>query len=38
LSVINEYPKGRKDIFTKVAKNEEERQQINLFVRSELEK
>ncbi|MDD3793703.1 MAG: DUF559 domain-containing protein [Candidatus Gracilibacteria bacterium] len=38
LSVINEYPKGRKDIFTKVAKNEEERQQIILFVRSELEK
>lgn len=38
LSVINEYPKGRKDIFTKVAKNEEERQQINLFVRNELEK
>lgn len=38
LSIINEYPKGRKDIFTKVAKNEEERQQINLFVRSELEK
>lgn len=38
LSVINEYPKGRKDIFTKVAKNEEERQQIILFVRNELEK
>lgn len=38
LSIINEYPKGRKDIFTKVAKNEEERQQIILFVRSELEK
>ncbi|MDD2907156.1 MAG: DUF559 domain-containing protein [Candidatus Gracilibacteria bacterium] len=38
LSIINEYPKGRKDIFTKVAKNEEERQQIELFVRSEVEK
>lgn len=38
LSVINQYPKGRKDIFTKVAKNEEERQQIQLFIRSELEK
>jgi ATP-dependent DNA helicase RecG len=38
LSVINEYPKGRKDIFTKVAKNEAERQQIELFIRNELEK
>lgn len=38
LSVISEYPKWRKTIFTKVAKNEEERRQIELFVRSELEK
>ncbi len=38
LSIINEYPKWRKDIFTKVAKNDEERQQIELFIRSELEK
>jgi ATP-dependent DNA helicase RecG len=38
LSVISEYPKGRKEIFTKVAKNEEERWQIELFVRSEIEK
>lgn len=38
LSIISEYPKGRKEIFTRVAKNDEERQQIELFVRSELEK
>lgn len=38
LSVINQYPKWRKEIFTKVWKNEEERQQIELFIRSELEK
>lgn len=38
LSVIAEYPKWRKDIFTKVAKNEEERRQIELFIRSEIEK
>ncbi|MCP4523663.1 MAG: ATP-dependent DNA helicase RecG [Candidatus Gracilibacteria bacterium] len=38
LSIISEYPKGRKDIFTKVAKNDAEREQIELFVRSELEK
>ena len=38
LSVISEYPKWRKEIFTRVAKNENERQQIELFVRSEIEK
>ena len=38
LSVISEYPKWRKEIFTKVAKNEAERNQIELFVRSEIEK
>ena len=38
LSIINEYPKWRKEIFTKVAKNDNERQQIELFVRSEIEK
>jgi ATP-dependent DNA helicase RecG len=38
LSIISEYPKGRKEIFTKVAKNDEERRQIELFVRSEIEK
>ncbi len=38
LSIISEYPKWRKEIFTRVAKNDEERQQIELFVRSELEK
>lgn len=38
LSVISEYPKWRKEIFTRVAKNDEERQQIELFVKSELEK
>ncbi len=38
LSVISEYPKWRKDIFTKVAKNERQRNEIELFLRSELEK
>lgn len=38
LSVISEYPKWRKEIFTKVAKNEEERLQIESFVRAEVEK
>ncbi|NDK09448.1 ATP-dependent DNA helicase RecG [Candidatus Gracilibacteria bacterium] len=38
LSIISEYPKGRKLIHTKVAKNDAERRQIELFVRSELEK
>ena len=38
LSIISEYPKWRKKIFTKVAKNEKERGQIELFVRAEIEK
>lgn len=38
LSIISEYPKWRKEIFTKVAKNDNERNQIELFVRNELEK
>ena len=38
LSIINEYPKWRKEIFTKVARNDTERKQIELFVRNELEK
>ncbi len=38
LSVINEYPKGRKEIFTKVASTEKARRQVELFIRSELEK
>ncbi|RKW21854.1 ATP-dependent DNA helicase RecG [Candidatus Gracilibacteria bacterium] len=38
LSIISEYPKGRKEIFTKVAKNEEQRLQIENFVRAEVEK
>lgn len=38
LSVISEYPKWRKEIFTKVAKTDEERRQIELFIRTELEK
>ncbi|MCH8518178.1 ATP-dependent DNA helicase RecG [Candidatus Gracilibacteria bacterium] len=38
LSIISEYPKGRKEIYTKVAKNDSERQQIELFIRNELEK
>lgn len=38
LSIISEYPKGRKLIHTKVAKNDAERAQIELFIRNELEK
>lgn len=38
LSVISEYPKGRKEIYTKVAQNLEQRKQIELFIRNELEK
>lgn len=38
LSIISQYPKWRKEIFTKVSKNDEDRRQIELFVRSELEK
>ncbi|MBF0913762.1 ATP-dependent DNA helicase RecG [Candidatus Gracilibacteria bacterium] len=38
LSIISEYPKGRKEIFTKVAKNDEQRLQIENFVRAEIEK
>ncbi|PID87545.1 ATP-dependent DNA helicase RecG [Candidatus Gracilibacteria bacterium] len=38
LSVISEYPKGRKEIYTKVSKNENQRKQIELFIRNELEK
>ncbi len=38
LSIISEYPKGRKEIHTKIAKNDAARRQIELFVRSELDK
>ena len=38
LSIISEYPKGRKIIYTKVAKNDAERRQIELFIESELQK
>ena len=38
LSVISQYPKGRKQIHTKVAKNLTARHQIELFVRAEIEK
>ena len=38
LSIISEYPKWRKEIFTKVAKNDEQRLQIENFVRAEIEK
>lgn len=38
LSIISEYPKGRKDIFTKVAKTDADRKQIELFIRNQLEK
>ncbi len=37
LSVIKEYPAWRKLIHTKVAKSDEERQQIELFVRTQIE-
>ncbi|MDD5213875.1 MAG: ATP-dependent DNA helicase RecG [Candidatus Gracilibacteria bacterium] len=37
LSIINEYPVGRKTIFTKVAKNDEDRHGIELFVRNQIE-
>ncbi|MDD5212813.1 MAG: ATP-dependent DNA helicase RecG [Candidatus Gracilibacteria bacterium] len=38
LSILNEYPKDRKIIHTKVLVSEGERRQIELFVRNELEK
>ena len=38
LSVITQYPKWRKEIFTKVARWEEQRHQIELFVEAELKK
>ena len=38
LSVISQYPKNRKEIFTKVAKTQKQRHEIELFVRSEVEK
>ncbi len=37
LSIINEYPAGRKSIFTKVAKSDDERHGIELFVRNQIE-
>lgn len=38
LSIISEYPKGRKLIHTKVAKNDAQRREIELFVENELQK
>ncbi len=38
LSIINEYPVWRKKIFTKVISNDEQRGQVELFIRNELEK
>ena len=38
LSIISEYPKGRKEIYTKIAKNDTQRQEIERFIRNELEK
>lgn len=38
LSIISQYPKGRKDIYTKVARSDSHRSEIELFIRSELEK
>jgi ATP-dependent DNA helicase RecG len=37
LSVISEYPKGRKEIHTKVARNDAQRREIELFVRNQVE-
>jgi ATP-dependent DNA helicase RecG len=37
LSIIREYPKGRKEIHTKVARNDSQRQEIELFVRNQIE-
>lgn len=37
LSIISQYPKGRKEIFTKVAGNEGQRLEIERFIRSQLE-
>jgi len=38
LSIISEYPKGRKDIYTKLANTENKRYEVENFVRAELEK
>ena len=38
LSIINEYPKWRKEIYTRVVKNEIERLEVENFVKNELEK
>lgn len=37
LSIISEYPKWRKDIYTKVVKTENQRLEVELFVRSQIE-
>ena len=37
LSIIREYPKGRKELHTKLAKNDNQRQEIELFVRNQIE-
>jgi RecG-like helicase/very-short-patch-repair endonuclease len=37
LSIIREYPKWRKEIHTKVAKSDAQRQEIELFVRNQVE-
>lgn len=38
LSIISEYPKGRKEIYTKIAKNDTQRQEVERFIRSEIER
>jgi ATP-dependent DNA helicase RecG len=38
LSIINEYPKWRQEIYTRVVKNDKERLEVENFVRSEIEK
>jgi len=38
LSIISQYPKGRKDIYTKVVRDGEPRYQVENFVRNEVEK
>jgi ATP-dependent DNA helicase RecG len=38
LSIIDEYPKGRKEIITKVVSSDSARNQVELFIKNELEK
>jgi ATP-dependent DNA helicase RecG len=37
VSIINEYPEWRKNIFTKVIRHNEQRQQVELFIKNQIE-